>query len=48
MNAFETKGLAYLLKPFSKKHFNKDWQKFLLFRNSTSDENKWLLILKKF
>jgi DNA-binding LytR/AlgR family response regulator len=47
MNAFESNGIAYLLKPFSKDRFQKAWDKFLLFRNSSSDENKQLTNLEK-
>lgn len=32
MNAFETNGIEYLLKPFSLERFRKAWEKFLLFR----------------
>ncbi len=34
MNAFETNGIDYLLKPFSKDRFLKAWNKFLLLRKS--------------
>jgi DNA-binding LytR/AlgR family response regulator len=34
MNAFETNGIDYLLKPFSKERFIKAWDKFLRLRNS--------------
>ncbi|MEN5086175.1 LytTR family DNA-binding domain-containing protein [Sphingobacterium faecium] len=33
-NAFDTNGIAYLLKPFSKERFQKAWDKFLLLRNT--------------
>ena len=40
MNAFESNGIAYLLKPYSKEQFQKAWDKFLLFQNSPlSDSN---------
>nr|WP_315176113.1 LytTR family DNA-binding domain-containing protein [uncultured Flavobacterium sp.] len=39
MNAFESNGIAYLLKPFSKERFQQAWDKFMLFRNSSSEEN---------
>ncbi len=39
MNAFETNGIEYLLKPFSKERFQKAWNKFLLLRNSNPQEN---------
>lgn len=47
MNAFESNGIAYLLKPFSKERFQQAWDKFLLFRNSSSDENIQLTKLSK-
>lgn len=34
MDAFDTNGIAYLLKPFSKERFQKAWDKFLLLRNT--------------
>ena len=42
MNAFESNGIDYLLKPFSKNRFQKAWDKFLMFRNSPNDSNKLL------
>lgn len=39
MNAFETNGIAYLLKPFSKASFEKAWAKFLLFRSKPLNDN---------
>lgn len=42
MEAFDSNGIAYLLKPFSKERFQKAWYKFLLLRNSVFDENKWM------
>lgn len=42
MDAFESNGIAYLLKPFSRERFQKAWDKFLLLRNSSSTENKQL------
>lgn len=42
MNAFESNGIDYLLKPFSKDRFQKAWDKFLMFRNSPNDANKLL------
>ncbi|MBI5370993.1 MAG: response regulator transcription factor [Sphingobacteriales bacterium] len=36
MNAFESNGIDYLLKPFSQERFQKSWNKFLMFRNSNS------------
>lgn len=47
MNAFESNGIAYLLKPFSKERFQQAWDKFLLFRNSSSEENLQLTKLSK-
>lgn len=47
MNAFETNGIAYLLKPFSKERFQQAWDKFLLFKNSSSEENIQLNKLSK-
>lgn len=45
MNAFETNGIEYLLKPFSFERFKKAWGKYLLLRSvpATSDNS----ILKK-
>jgi len=47
MNAFESNGIAYLLKPFSRERFQKAWDKFLLFRKSPSSENELLTNLTK-
>lgn len=44
MNAFDTNGIAYLLKPFSKERFQKAWDKFLLLKNS---ENKLMADLTR-
>lgn len=38
MDAFDGNGIAYLLKPFSKERFQKAWDKFLLLRNSRTEE----------
>ncbi|MCE7053147.1 LytTR family DNA-binding domain-containing protein [Algoriphagus sp. AGSA1] len=38
MDAFDGNGIAYLLKPFSKERFQKAWDKFLLLKHSTSEE----------
>jgi DNA-binding LytR/AlgR family response regulator len=38
MNAFEKNGIDYLLKPFSQERFQKSWDKFLMLRNSTSED----------
>jgi len=53
MNAFESNGIDYLLKPFPLQRFQKSWEKFLLFRNSAHEENNGIanltkLIQKKF
>lgn len=42
MNAFETNGIDYLLKPFSKDRFQKAWDKFVLLRETESDKNQLL------
>lgn len=34
MNAFETEGIEYLLKPFSAERFHKAWEKFLRLRRN--------------
>jgi len=47
MNAFESNGIAYLLKPFSIDRFQTAWDKFMLFRNSTSNQNQQLNHLTK-
>jgi DNA-binding LytR/AlgR family response regulator len=47
MDAFESNGIAYLLKPFSKDRFQKAFDKFLLFSNAANDENKQLTNLEK-
>jgi len=40
MDAFETNGIEYLLKPFSMERFKKAWNKFLLLKKSASvDDN---------
>lgn len=40
MNAFESNGIDYLLKPFSSERFQKAWNKFLLLRNSKQDQTE--------
>ncbi len=40
MDAFESNGIAYLLKPFSKARFQKAWDKFLLFRKTEPDAHQ--------
>jgi len=47
MNAFESNGIDYLLKPFSKERFKKAWGKFLLLRNTPTAEKKQLINLTK-
>ncbi len=38
MNAFETNGIEYLLKPFSRERFDKAWQKFRLLQKTSDSE----------
>jgi DNA-binding LytR/AlgR family response regulator len=47
MDAFESNGIAYLLKPFSQERFQKAWDKFLLFKNTGEGENTILKNLSK-
>ena len=47
MDAFESNGIAYLLKPFSQERFQKAWDKFLLFKNTEQGENSLLKNLSK-
>jgi DNA-binding LytR/AlgR family response regulator len=47
MNAFETNGIDYLQKPFTKERFQKAWDKFLLLRKSAPEENALLSNLTK-
>lgn len=49
MNAFETNGIEYLLKPFSFERFQKAWNKFLKFQKNQDNEliTKLSLLLKK-
>ena len=47
MNAFESNGIDYLLKPFSQKRFQKSWDKFLNFRISPNNNIKLLSNLTK-
>jgi DNA-binding LytR/AlgR family response regulator len=39
MEAFETNGIDYLLKPFSKERFLKAWDKYLLLKNTPQHES---------
>lgn len=45
MNAFETNGIEYLLKPFSLERFRKAWDKFILLRKNDSVDQEFLLKL---
>ena len=47
MDAFESNGIEYLLKPFSLERFMKAWQKFLLLRKSPSLDNNFLVKLNQ-
>lgn len=47
MDAFESNGIEYLLKPFSLNRFKKAWNKFLLLRKSPSLENQLLIKLNQ-
>jgi DNA-binding LytR/AlgR family response regulator len=47
MNAFESNGIEYLLKPFSQERFQKAWGKFLLLRTSASEQNDVLIKLQQ-
>lgn len=38
MDAFDTNGIAYLLKPFSRERFQKVWDKYILLTKSPSQE----------
>ncbi|WP_185290608.1 LytTR family DNA-binding domain-containing protein [Chryseobacterium lactis] len=42
MNAFETNGIEYLLKPFSQDRFKKAWDKFMLLRDQAAGKNEVL------
>jgi Response regulator of the LytR/AlgR family len=42
MEAFETNGIEYLLKPFSFERFQKSWRKFLLLRTRPLQEDDLL------
>lgn len=46
MHAFESNGIEYLLKPFSKERFQRAWNKFLLLKKSTSTDYDILSNLK--
>jgi DNA-binding LytR/AlgR family response regulator len=47
MNAFDSNGIAYLLKPFSQDRFQKAWDKFLMFRNTPNNTDTLLNSLTK-
>ncbi len=40
MDAFETNGIGYLLKPFSFERFKKAWEKYLLLRHRPSVDDR--------
>ena len=40
MDAFESNGIDYLLKPFSKDRFKRAFDKFLLFRNNSKNQSQ--------
>lgn len=42
MDAFESNGIEYLLKPFSLERFQKAWDKFLLLRKNQSTDHSLL------
>ena len=48
MNAFDSNGIDYLLKPYSKDRFQKAWDKFLLLRNTEFDQDTMFANLTKF
>ncbi|OCA80217.1 hypothetical protein BBH99_16395 [Chryseobacterium contaminans] len=47
MNAFESNGIEYLLKPFTQDRFKKAWDKYLLFKKTDSKENEVLVKLQQ-
>lgn len=47
MNAFETNGIEYLLKPFTLDRFKKAWNKFLLLQKSNAGEHDLLMKLQQ-
>lgn len=47
MNAFESNGIEYLLKPFTLDRFKKAWDKFLLLKKTDSKENEVLIKLQQ-
>lgn len=42
MNAFETNGIAYLLKPYTQEQFRKAWEKFKRLQNNVADHSSIL------
>ena len=42
MNAFDTNGIAYLLKPYSKERFQQAWDKFIRLRHTGEAQNNQL------
>lgn len=47
MNAFESNGIDYLMKPFSQERFRKAWDKFMKLSHSTQDNHQLLNNLAK-
>ncbi|MEJ5048475.1 LytTR family DNA-binding domain-containing protein [Chryseobacterium culicis] len=47
MNAFESNGIEYLLKPFSQSRFQKAWDKFILLGNTASEPEDVLVKLQQ-
>lgn len=47
MHAFETNGIDYLLKPFSRERFTRSWQKFLQLSHPESDDNQLISRLRQ-
>ena len=47
MNAFESNGIEYLLKPFSQARFQKAWDKFLLLQHSNTTDDSLMIKLKQ-
>lgn len=46
-DAFDSNGIAYLLKPFSQAQFEKAWDKFLMLKKSPFEEHLQLTTLMK-
>ncbi|MFD2697934.1 LytR/AlgR family response regulator transcription factor [Mesonia sediminis] len=47
MNAFEENGIDYLLKPFPKVRFQRAWNKFLWYKDTSSDASHQFQMLTK-